>query len=172
MRPPARGGGGRGGFGGRGGGGRGGFGGRGGGRGYQDQGPPESVVEAGTYLHACEGEAVVKLTNEKIPYFNAPIYLENKTQIGKVEEILGSINNAHFTIKMADGVVATSYKLGDKFFIDPMKLLPLERFLPRPKGAPATPAEVAAVVAAAAGATSVAAAGAVALAGGAVVSVG
>jgi rRNA processing protein Gar1 len=29
----------------------------------------------------------------QIPYFNAPIYLENKTQIGKVEEILGSINN-------------------------------------------------------------------------------
>ncbi len=29
----------------------------------------------------------------QIPYFNAPIFLENKTQIGKVEEILGSLNN-------------------------------------------------------------------------------
>jgi H/ACA ribonucleoprotein complex subunit 1 len=29
----------------------------------------------------------------QIPYFNAGIFLENKTQIGKVEEILGSINN-------------------------------------------------------------------------------
>lgn len=29
----------------------------------------------------------------QIPYFNAPIFLENKTQIGKVEEILGPINN-------------------------------------------------------------------------------
>jgi hypothetical protein len=29
----------------------------------------------------------------QVPYFNAPIYLENKTQIGKVEEILGAINN-------------------------------------------------------------------------------
>lgn len=28
-----------------------------------------------------------------MPYFNAPIFLENKTQIGKVEEILGPINN-------------------------------------------------------------------------------
>jgi H/ACA ribonucleoprotein complex subunit 1 len=70
-----RGGGGRGGFGGRDGGrgGRGGgFGGRGGGRGfggrggYQDQGPPESVVEAGVFAHACEGEAVCKLTNDKV----------------------------------------------------------------------------------------------------------
>ena len=45
-------------------------------------------------MHACEGEAVTKLTNEKVPYFNAPIYLENKTQIGKVEEIFGPINDA------------------------------------------------------------------------------
>lgn len=28
-----------------------------------------------------------------------------------------------------------SCQAGDKFFIDPMKLLPLERFLPQPKGA-------------------------------------
>ncbi len=68
MRPPMRGGrgGDRGGFrGGRDGGrGRGGFG-RGGG-GYQDQGPPEQVVEAGEFTHACEGEAVCKLTNAKV----------------------------------------------------------------------------------------------------------
>jgi H/ACA ribonucleoprotein complex subunit 1 len=37
---------------------------------------------------------------------------------------------------MSEGIVATSYKAGDKFFIDPAKLLPLERFLPQPKGAP------------------------------------
>ena len=37
---------------------------------------------------------------------------------------------------MSEGIVATSYNSGDKFFIDPMKLLPLERFLPKPKGAP------------------------------------
>lgn len=91
-------------------------------------------MEAGSFAHPCEGEAVLKLTNDKIPYFNAPIYLQNKTQIGKVEEILGPINNVFFTVKMSDGVVATSYAAGDKFYIDPMKLLPLDRFLPRPKG--------------------------------------
>ena len=32
----------------------------------QDAGPPETVVEAGTFLHPCEGEAVCKLTNEKV----------------------------------------------------------------------------------------------------------
>ncbi len=33
-----------------------------------------------------------KLTNENIPYFNAGIFLENKTKVGKVEEVLGPIN--------------------------------------------------------------------------------
>lgn len=236
-------------FGGRGGGfgGRsGGFGGRGRG-GYEQQGPPASVIEAGTFEHPCEGEAVIKLADSKqvrggltvdlgqgsqgvmmalwetarykschvlssnplqIPYFNAPIFLENKTQVGKVEEIFGQINNVvsrgarprdhsmwllnvyfaapymrpcafpycvcillkigewlslsclrcrrlcpsrasvwawrctwdflvnphsralqFFTVKMSDGVVATSYNKGDKFFIDPAKLLPQERWV-------------------------------------------
>ena len=37
---------------------------------------------------------MTKLTNEKIPFFNAPIYLHNKTQIGKVDEIFGPINES------------------------------------------------------------------------------
>nr|GMD85637.1 putative H/ACA ribonucleoprotein complex subunit 1-like protein 1 [Ipomoea batatas] len=134
MRPPR----GRGGGGFRGGrdGGRGG---RGGGRGFggrgppRDEGPPAEVIEVSTFVHACEGDAVTKLTNEKIPYFNAPIYLQNKTQIGKVDEIFGPINESFFSIKMSEGIVATSYSAGDKFFIDPAKLLPLSRFLPQPK---------------------------------------
>ncbi|MED6223031.1 hypothetical protein PIB30_118947 [Stylosanthes scabra] len=140
MRPPrgaGRGGGFRGGRdgGGRGFGGRGGrgFGGRGGG-GFRDEGPPTEVVEVSTFMHACEGDAVTKLTNEKIPFFNAPIYLQNMTQIGKVDEIFGPINESYFSIKMMEGIVATSYSAGDKFYIDPRKLLPLARFLPQPKG--------------------------------------
>eukprot|EP00892_Ulva_mutabilis_P006972 jgi/Ulvmu1/4647/UM002_0378.1 len=107
----------------------------GGGRGYRDEGPPERVIEAGEFQHECEGEAICKLTNEKIPYFNAPIFLENKSQVGKVEEIFGKIQGVMFSVKMSEGIQATSYKSGDKFFIDPYKLLPLERFLPQPKGA-------------------------------------
>lgn len=36
---------------------------------------------------------VLSATPLQIPYFNAPIFLENKTQVGKVEEIFGQINN-------------------------------------------------------------------------------
>ncbi|KAJ3412173.1 H/ACA snoRNP pseudouridylase subunit [Chytridiales sp. JEL 0842] len=129
--------------GGRGGGGgsRGGFGGgrggRGGGRGGFsggfNQGPPDTVLEMGTFMHPCEGELVCKSINTKIPYFNAPIYLENKTQIGKVDEILGPLNEVYFTVKLQEGVVASSFKTEDKVYIAGDKLLPLERFLPKPK---------------------------------------
>lgn len=122
----------RGGRGGSRGGGRGGF--RGGGRGggHASYGPPDTVLEMGRYMHACEGEMVCRSTNEKVPYFNAPIFLENKTQIGKVDEILGPINEVYFTVKLQDGVIASSFKADDKVFIGPDRLLPLEKFLPKP----------------------------------------
>ncbi|CAB1337372.1 unnamed protein product, partial [Coregonus sp. 'balchen'] len=99
-----RGGGGRGGYGGGSGGG-GGYGGRGGGGGFrgggrggrggfQDYGPPEYVVALGEFMHPCEDEIVCKCVTEenKVPYFNAPVYLENKEQIGKVDEIFGQLH--------------------------------------------------------------------------------
>ena len=70
----------------------------------------------------------------QIPYFNAPIYLENITQVGKVDEIFGTIQEVFFSVKPSEGVTATSFKAGDKLFISPEKLLPLQRFLPQPKG--------------------------------------
>ncbi|KAJ5638093.1 hypothetical protein N7490_007972 [Penicillium lividum] len=113
---------------------RGGFGNRGGRGGFQPSfGPPAQVLEMGTVMHACEGEMVCESINPKVPYFNAPIYLENKTPIGKVDEVLGPINQVYFTVKPQDGIVATSFKPGDKVFIGGDKLLPLEKFLPKPK---------------------------------------
>jgi H/ACA ribonucleoprotein complex subunit 1 len=75
---------------------------------------------------------VYKSTNDKVPYFNAGAFLENKTRIGKVDEILGSINEVMFTVKPDSGVSATSFQAGDKVFISPDKLLPLSRFTEKP----------------------------------------
>jgi len=50
-------------------------------------------AELGHFIHPCEDDLVLKCTNEKIPYFNAPLYFENKQQIGKVDEIFGPIND-------------------------------------------------------------------------------
>ncbi|OLN94279.1 H/ACA ribonucleoprotein complex subunit 1 [Colletotrichum chlorophyti] len=127
--PRGRGGGG---FGGRGGGGRGGF-------QQRDMGPPATILEMGKFLHACEGEMVCESINPKVPHFNAQIFLENKTAVGKVDEVLGPINQVYFTIKPSEGIQATSFKEGDKFYIGSEKLLPLEKFLPKPKPPPGAP---------------------------------
>ena len=89
-------------------------------------------MELGEVMHACEEELVCKTTNAKIPYFNGRVFLENKSQIGQVDEILGPINSHCFSIKMKEGMKAASFKSGTKVFIDPMQLLPLDRFLPKP----------------------------------------
>ncbi|TEA11931.1 H/ACA ribonucleoprotein complex subunit GAR1 [Colletotrichum sidae] len=121
-----------GGFGGRGGGGRGGF-------QQRDFGPPATILEMGKFMHACEGEMVCESINPKVPHFNAQIFLENKTAVGKVDEVLGPINQVYFTIKPSEGIQAASFEEGDKFYIGSEKLLPLEKFLPKPKPPPGAP---------------------------------
>lgn len=91
-------------------------------------------VEMGSFVHAVEDEMLcTSLMADKVPHFNAPIYLQNKSQIGKVDEILGPINEVYFSVKMDQGMVASSFKKGDKVYISGEKLLPIERFLPKPK---------------------------------------
>lgn len=88
-------------------------------------------------MHAAESDIVCKCTlNDQVPYFNTPAYLENKQKIGMVDEIFGPINNVMFSIRPDDGIVATSYKEGDVFYINPEKVLPISRFLDdgKPKG--------------------------------------
>ena len=112
------------------GGGRGGRDGGRGGRGGFDEGPPAEVVIVGTFMHEAEGEMVCKLATagSMIPYFNAGVYLENKSKIGKVEEVFGPVNKVYFTIKPDTGVKAASFKMDDKVYIGTDKLLPLARF--------------------------------------------
>ena len=43
-------------------------------------------------MHSCEEDLICKCSNEKIPYFNAPVFLKDKSQIGKVDDIFGPIN--------------------------------------------------------------------------------
>lgn len=46
-------------------------------------------------MHPCEDDLVCKCKTEenKVPYFNAPVYLDNKEQIGKVDEIFGQLRD-------------------------------------------------------------------------------
>jgi H/ACA ribonucleoprotein complex subunit 1 len=75
---------------------------------------------------------VLKVELEDVPYFNAPIFLENKSQIGKIDEIFGTLRDYSVSVKLSDNMNASSFVPKQKLFIDPAKLLPLQRFLPQP----------------------------------------
>jgi H/ACA ribonucleoprotein complex subunit 1 len=46
----------------------------------------------GIFVHSCESELVFKSVHTKIPKFNAPVFLENKQQVGVLDEIFGPVN--------------------------------------------------------------------------------
>lgn len=43
-------------------------------------------------MHTAESDLVIKSTNADIPKFNSFLYYEDKTEIGKIDEIFGPIN--------------------------------------------------------------------------------
>ncbi|KAI1238477.1 H/ACA ribonucleoprotein complex subunit 1, partial [Lamprotornis superbus] len=55
----------------------------------------DEVALEGEFMHPCEDDIVCKCKTEenKVPYFNAPVYLDNKEQIGKVDEIFGQLRD-------------------------------------------------------------------------------
>lgn len=89
----------------------------------------------GSFSYGCQDDLVVKAEIENVPYFNAPIYLENKEQIGKVDEIFGNVKDYSISVKLSENMKADHFKTAQKLFIDPAKLLPLARFLPQAPGA-------------------------------------
>merc|ERR1711865_936905 len=109
-----------------------GFGKGGKGKSWEPEGPPDAIEEIGSVSHECEDELICKCTNERVPHFNARVFLENKEQVGKIDEIFGPINSFYFTVKMEEGMTAASFKKGKTFYVDNMKLLPMARFLPGP----------------------------------------
>lgn len=46
-------------------------------------------------------------------------------QVGKVDEIFGAIKDVHFSVKMMEGMVASSFKEDQKFYISPDKVCAL-----------------------------------------------
>ncbi|KAF3815512.1 hypothetical protein GH733_016465, partial [Mirounga leonina] len=74
----------------------------------------------GEFLHPCEDDIVCKCTTDenKVPYFNAPVYLENKEQIGKVDEIFGQLRDFYFSVKLSENMKASSFKKLQKTHIN------------------------------------------------------
>ena len=72
------------------------------------------VKELGFFSHPCQDEIICKCTLADVPYFNAPIYLDNKLQIGKVDEIFGTIKDYSVSVKLSDDVKAKSFTSNQK----------------------------------------------------------
>jgi len=51
-----------------------------------------------------------------------------QTPVGKVDEIMGPLNNVYFSVKPQEGIKADSFRAGDKFFIAADKVLPKEKY--------------------------------------------
>lgn len=90
------------------------------------------MIPFGYFDFSCQDDLVLKAEIDDVPYFNAPIFLENKSQIGKIDEIFGTLRDYSVSVKLSDNMKASSFVPKQKLFIDPAKLLPLQRFLPQP----------------------------------------
>lgn len=73
------------------------------------------VTNLGHFAHTCQNDIVLKVDlPEDVPYFNAPIYTEDKNQIGKIDEIFGPIRDYYVSVKLADNIKGRSFNKNDK----------------------------------------------------------
>ena len=61
---------------------------------------------------------VVKITEENVPYFNAPIFLENKSQVGKIYEIFGTLMDYFVPVKLKLILNLSLCQMYDPFKVD------------------------------------------------------
>nr|AGE96084.1 small nucleolar protein [Encephalitozoon cuniculi] len=87
------------------------------------------TAELGKILYMCQGQLVIKLAAKDIPYPNSPVLDASSKIIGKVDEILGRIDDVHVTIKPDDQCSIS--KEGETLFSYADKFIPKKRFLPR-----------------------------------------
>lgn len=100
---------------------------------------PDSIIPIGNFSHECEGKIVIKTNvsntlDSVVPHFNSFVFLENKTPIGKVDEIFGPINQYMFSVVLSQNTKSSSFKESIKVFIDPNRTLNMSVFLPKDNG--------------------------------------
>jgi H/ACA ribonucleoprotein complex subunit 1 len=63
-------------------------------RNQRDEGPPDEVIEVGEVLHSSEeNQLLCKASVDQVPWFSKTVYLENKAEVGKVDEVLGPVTD-------------------------------------------------------------------------------
>ncbi|KAG1962644.1 H/ACA ribonucleoprotein complex subunit [Pimephales promelas] len=93
----------------------------------------EGVVEV-------DSEGVVEVDSEGVEEVEVEVDLTDiktlvhRNMLSLWESSCTPIRDFYFSVKLSENMKASSFKKLQKFYIDPMKLLPLQRFLPRPPG--------------------------------------
>ncbi|AFN82464.1 snoRNP Gar1 nucleolar protein [Encephalitozoon romaleae SJ-2008] len=87
------------------------------------------TMELGKVLYMCQGQPVVKLMAKDIPYPNSPVLDLSSRVIGKVDEILGRLDDVHATIRLENP--SGTLKRGETLLSYVDKFIPKKRFLPR-----------------------------------------
>ena len=75
------------------------------------------VIPIGHLTHTCQEDLVLKVDIEDVPYFNAPIFLENKEQVGKIDEIFGTIKDHYVSVNLGENFKAKSFTENQKVII-------------------------------------------------------
>lgn len=88
------------------------------------------TIHMGSFLHACEELAVLKLEHRNIPYPNSPVLARGKV-VGKIDEVFGPMNNTYVSVRFEGGAKVADYKAEDKFESYKDKFIFRDRFLPR-----------------------------------------
>ena len=81
-------------------------------------GPPAVVIECATVQETVEGLMICMCSIPKVPLLNRSIYMLNKTLIGKVDDVFGTVSAPGIAIALQDGVKGESFKAGDKVYTD------------------------------------------------------
>jgi H/ACA ribonucleoprotein complex subunit 1 len=110
--------------------------------GSREEFPPSTIEVAGEYSHNAKEDLIFKCVHKNVPLCDSNIYNDDKTLLGKLDEVLGPISGPiYFSVKLAEENKGKKLSVGDKCYINPMRVLPLERFLPPPEKNPLEPKE-------------------------------
>lgn len=101
---------------------------------------PDKIIPVGKISHTSENKVVCKVSLEdQVPMFNQPVFLENKTHIGKSDEIFGQLNSVLMSVELVDTIKPDSLDKKQLIYMDPSKVLPKDRFLPKDPPDPLAP---------------------------------
>ncbi len=90
------------------------------------------MIPVAKYQQTVEGLMCCYIMEKKVPLLMRSIYKENKTLIGKVDDVFGPVTAPGIAIKPVEGVKGESFSEGEVVYADPYELRDITFFMPKP----------------------------------------